>query len=44
VATYAHNSLSLTWKAPKDTGCLPIQGYKFQVFNSVSNTWGDATS
>jgi hypothetical protein len=29
-ATYAHTSLSLVWKAPRDFGCLTIQSYQFQ--------------
>jgi hypothetical protein len=27
--TYAHTSLTLTWDAPVDTGCLSIVSYKY---------------
>ena len=42
--TYAHTSITLTWSAPLDTGCLPILGYKFQIYNSGTSTWADAVS
>lgn len=32
IPTYSHYSLTLTWSAPLDTGCLPIIGYKYQIY------------
>lgn len=40
--TYDHTSLTVTWKAPLDTGCLPILGYKFQVYDTATSAWVDA--
>ena len=41
-ATYAHTSLTLTWNAPKDTGCLSVTGYKYQYYDKVGSAWVDA--
>lgn len=39
---YDHTSLTVTWEALMDTGCLPILGYKFQIY--VASAWMDAPS
>lgn len=41
--TYQHTTLTLTWSAPKDIGCRKITGYKYQIFNSITTLWNDAT-
>ncbi len=45
-ATYDHTSLTLTWSAPVDTGCLAVLGYKYQYKGATASssplTWTDA--
>jgi len=43
-STYAHYSLSLTWKAPADTGCQALTGYKFQIFDAPTSSWIDVAT
>lgn len=40
--TYSTSSLTITWKAPVDTGCLDILDYKIQKFEALGG-WTDAT-
>jgi hypothetical protein len=39
--TFNANSLSITWKAPTDDGCLPVIDYKIQSYDGT--TWNDET-
>jgi hypothetical protein len=39
--TFSATSLTLTWAAPSDDGCLPILDYKIQSYDGV--TWNDET-
>ena len=45
-ATYQSNTVTLIWKAPKDTGCLPITNYliQAQLSGTTWSTVGQSTS